>query len=144
MFWSNQQNANSSRFRQLCEDRNWRAVLQWSPTSQWKAWWTIWQGIVWWNCMHYFFHLWFSECFQLYNYEVAETFFLCKNTSQYVELEFGAHGEHLVLFLNGRRNDIMKMLPLNYSASIGKYILQLPTAEFFFFVKSEFFKAMRR
>ena len=71
------------------------------------------------------FETWFRECFQLYNYEVAETFFLCKNTSQYVELEFGAHGEHLVLFLNGRRNDIMKMLPLNYTASIGKYILQL-------------------
>ena len=71
------------------------------------------------------FYTLFSECFQLYNYEVAETFFLCKNTSQYVELEFGAHGEHLVLFLNGRRNDIMKMLPLNYSASIGKYILPL-------------------
>jgi len=57
---------------------------------------------------------------RLYNYEVAETFFLCKNTSQYVELEFGAHGEHLVLFLNGRRNDIMKMLPLNYTASIDQ------------------------
>ena len=46
---------------------------------------------------------------------------MCNTTEQYVELEFGPHGEHLVLFLNGVRNDIMKMLPLNYNASIGKY-----------------------
>ena len=63
--------------------------------------------------------------FQLYNYEVAEAFFLCKKSEQYVELEFGPHGEHLVLFLDGRRNDIMKMLPLNYTVSIGKHLKML-------------------
>jgi len=57
---------------------------------------------------------------ELYNYEVAETFFLCNTTEQYVELEFGPHGEHLVLFLNGDRNDIRKMLPLDYTAFIDE------------------------
>jgi len=56
----------------------------------------------------------------LYNYEVAEAFFLCKANEQYIELEFGPFGEHLLLLLNGRRNDIAKMLPVNYGAFIDR------------------------
>ncbi len=54
---------------------------------------------------------------------MVETFFLCKRTQQYVELEFSPHGEHLVLVLNGRRNDIQSKLSLEYNSNIGKYIL---------------------
>ena len=40
----------------------------------------------------------------LWDYEVVEAFFLCSKSEQYLEVEFGPHGHHLVLFLNGRKN----------------------------------------
>ena len=43
--------------------------------------------------------------FKLWEYEVVETFFL-NDADQYLELEFGPHGQHLSLLLNGNRNAI--------------------------------------
>jgi hypothetical protein len=42
---------------------------------------------------------------QLWEYEVVEAFFL-NQEDQYLELEFGPHGQHLALLLAGRRNII--------------------------------------
>ena len=39
--------------------------------------------------------------FKLWDYEVVEAFFL-NDKDQYLELEFGPHGQHLSLFLNGK------------------------------------------
>ena len=72
---------------------------------------------------------------QLYDYEVTETFFLNKETEQYIELEFGPHGQHLILLLNGYRNDITQMLPVTYTANIGKYSIH------FFNIHIEIFDA---
>merc|ERR1719270_231905 len=52
--------------------------------------------------------------------KLQRPFFLCKANEQYIELEFGPFGEHLLLLLNGRRNDIAKMLPVNYGAFIDR------------------------
>ena len=43
--------------------------------------------------------------FKLWDYEVVEAFFL-NDDEQYLELEFGPHGQHLGLLLNGRRNAV--------------------------------------
>ena len=43
--------------------------------------------------------------FKLWDYEVVEAFFLNDN-EQYLELEFGPHGQHLSLLLDGNRNAI--------------------------------------
>ena len=43
--------------------------------------------------------------FKLWEYEVVEAFFL-NDEEQYLELEFGPHGQHLSLLLNGNRNSI--------------------------------------
>ena len=43
--------------------------------------------------------------FKLWDYEVVEAFFL-NDKEQYLELEFGPHGQHLMLILNGNRNAI--------------------------------------
>jgi hypothetical protein len=43
--------------------------------------------------------------FKLWDYEVVEAFFL-NDQEQYLELEFGPHGQHLMLILNGNRNAI--------------------------------------
>ena len=43
--------------------------------------------------------------FELWEYEVVEAFFL-NDQEQYLELEFGPHGQHLMLILNGNRNAI--------------------------------------
>ena len=43
--------------------------------------------------------------FKLWEYEVVEAFFL-NDKEQYLELEFGPHGQHLMLILNGNRNAI--------------------------------------
>jgi len=56
--------------------------------------------------------------FQLWDYEVVEAFFLSSNSERYLELEFGPHGQHLVLLLDGRRNAIRHSLPLEYQATI--------------------------
>ena len=43
--------------------------------------------------------------FKLWDYEVVEAFFL-NEKDQYLEVEFGPHGQHLALLLDGRRNAI--------------------------------------
>ena len=43
--------------------------------------------------------------FGLWEYEVVEAFFL-NSRDQYLEVEFGPHGQHIVLLLNGRRNAV--------------------------------------
>ena len=43
--------------------------------------------------------------FKLWEYEVVEAFFL-NDKEQYLELEFGPHGQQLMLILNGNRNAI--------------------------------------
>ena len=55
---------------------------------------------------------------QLWDYEVVEAFFLSSSSERYLELEFGPHGQHLVLLLDGRRNAIKHSLPLEYQATI--------------------------
>merc|ERR1711892_443987 len=57
--------------------------------------------------------------FKLWEYEVVEAFFL-NNDDQYLELEFGPHGQHLMLLLDGRRNAIKHSLPLDYTAVIDE------------------------
>merc|ERR1712228_401964 len=56
---------------------------------------------------------------QLWDYEVAEAFFL-NDKDQYLEVEFGPHGQHIMLLLDGRRNAIKHTLPLEYTASIDR------------------------
>ena len=43
--------------------------------------------------------------YKLWDYEVVEAFFL-NDKDQYLELEFGPHGQHLALLLNGNRNAV--------------------------------------
>ena len=57
----------------------------------------------------------------LWDYEVVEGFFLSSKTQQYLEVEFGPHGHHLVLFLQGRKNIIKECIPIDYEAFIGKH-----------------------
>lgn len=56
--------------------------------------------------------------YQLWNYEVVEAFFLASSKEEYLELEFGPHGQHMVLLLNGTRNAVKHSLDLEYSAEI--------------------------
>ncbi|XP_069878193.1 UPF0462 protein C4orf33 homolog isoform X2 [Dipodomys merriami] len=56
----------------------------------------------------------FSE---LWNYEVVEAFFLNDVTEQYLEVELCPHGQHLVLFLSGRRNVWKQELALSFRVS---------------------------
>jgi len=56
-------------------------------------------------------------CPELWEYEVAEIFFLGKE-DKYLEVELCPHGQHLVLFLNGTRNMVKDKLDLNYTAEI--------------------------
>ncbi|XP_025084976.1 UPF0462 protein C4orf33 homolog isoform X2 [Pomacea canaliculata] len=56
-----------------------------------------------------------QACPQLWDYEVVEVFFL-NAKDQYVEVELCPHGQHLVLLLNGRRNIVKDMLPLDFKA----------------------------
>jgi len=57
--------------------------------------------------------------FKLWEYEVVEAFFLNDN-EDYLELEFGPHGQHLMLLLHGNRNAIKHSLPMDYSSTIDK------------------------
>jgi len=57
--------------------------------------------------------------FKLWEYEVVEAFFL-NSKDEYLELEFGPHGQHLMLILNGNRNAIKHSLPLYYEAKISE------------------------
>ncbi|GAB1601412.1 UPF0462 protein C4orf33 homolog isoform X3 [Argonauta hians] len=54
---------------------------------------------------------------ELFNYEVVESFFLNDN-NQYLEVELGPHGQHLVLMLNGYRNMVTQQLPLQIITEI--------------------------
>ncbi|KAK4291429.1 hypothetical protein Pmani_035741, partial [Petrolisthes manimaculis] len=49
----------------------------------------------------------------LWDYEVVEMFFLNDN-EEYLEVELGPWGEHLLLLLKGQRNTIKHSLPLDY------------------------------
>lgn len=56
--------------------------------------------------------------FKLWEHEVVEAFFL-NSLDEYLELEFGPHGQHLMLILNGNRNAIKHSLPMYYEAKIS-------------------------
>ena len=56
----------------------------------------------------------------LWDYEVVEAFFLCSKTQQYLEIEVGPHGHHLVLLLKGRKKIIKECLPIKWDVKIGK------------------------
>ena len=71
------------------------------------------------------FQIYVGEAFYgLWEYEVAEVFFLadnkCDGTPDYLELEFGPHGQHLGLYLHGVRNAIKHSFPIEYEAQINK------------------------
>ena len=63
-----------------------------------------------------------GPCSGLYNYEVAEIFFLNSTTGHYIEMEFGPHGQHLVILLKIRRQPFKQLLPL------PDYTVEYPTA----------------
>ena len=48
----------------------------------------------------------------LYNYEGVEVFFLNSTTNHYLELEFGPHGQYLVILLTAARQTFKQLLPL--------------------------------
>ncbi|KAG8592762.1 hypothetical protein GDO81_000618 [Engystomops pustulosus] len=54
----------------------------------------------------------------LWEHEVVEVFFLNSEKEQYLEVEVGPHGHHLVLLLSQRRNIWKECLPLSFQASI--------------------------
>ncbi|XP_066429844.1 UPF0462 protein C4orf33 homolog [Eleutherodactylus coqui] len=56
----------------------------------------------------------------LWDYEVVEAFFLNSEKEQYLEVELGPHGHHLVLLLSQRRNIWKECLPLFFQASISQ------------------------
>lgn len=58
-----------------------------------------------------------SPCPELWEYEVAEIFFLGAE-DKYLEVELCPHGQHLVLLLNGTRNMIKDKLALDYTATV--------------------------
>ena len=73
---------------------------------------------------------WVGDAFYgLWDYEVAEVFFLadnCNNEPDYLELEFGPHGQHLGLYLHGVRNSIKHSFPIEYEViSVFIYYLNL-------------------
>jgi len=57
--------------------------------------------------------------FKLWDFEVVEAFFL-NDDKQYLEVEFGPHGQHLLLLLHGQGNAIKHSLPLVYTAQIDR------------------------
>lgn len=56
----------------------------------------------------------------LWDYEVAEMFFLNKD-DEYLEVELCPWGQHLLLLLKGERNTIKHSLPLDYSITEKTY-----------------------
>ena len=50
----------------------------------------------------------------LWDYEVAEVFFLNQSNQKYLELEFGPHGHYLGLKFQGARNQIEKDVVINF------------------------------
>ncbi|TRY79197.1 hypothetical protein TCAL_05125 [Tigriopus californicus] len=59
-----------------------------------------------------------QPCFKLWDHEVVEVFLLNSKNGNYLELEFGPHGQHLVLLLTTNKKCIKHSLPLEYSAEI--------------------------
>ncbi|CAH3046261.1 unnamed protein product, partial [Pocillopora meandrina] len=57
-----------------------------------------------------------GACPELWEYEVAEIFFL-GDKDKYLEVELCPHGQHLVLLLNGTRNMMKDKLALKYTAN---------------------------
>ena len=60
--------------------------------------------------------------FGLWNYEVVECFFLSQipgSEPDYLELEFGPHGQHLGLLLHGVRKAIKHTFPIRYQSEIS-------------------------
>lgn len=57
-----------------------------------------------------------GPCPELWEYEVAEIFFL-GDKEKYLEVELCPHGQHLVLLLNGTRNIVKDKLALSYTAN---------------------------
>ena len=47
---------------------------------------------------------------------------------RYIEIELGPYGHHIILLLDGVRNAIAKLLPIQYEATIGK---DLNTRQYF-------------
>lgn len=60
--------------------------------------------------------------YQLWDYEVVEVFFLCSVTGEYLEVEMGPHGQHLVLLFSGQRQCVRHSLDIEYSAKISETI----------------------
>ncbi|KAF2344669.1 hypothetical protein FHG87_024576 [Trinorchestia longiramus] len=54
---------------------------------------------------------------QLWEYEVVEAFFL-NDEDQYLEVELGPHGQHIVLLLYGKRNILRHSLPMQVTTTI--------------------------
>jgi hypothetical protein len=54
----------------------------------------------------------------LWDYEVVEVFLVGEN-GRYLEAEFGPHGHHLLLKLDGPRDIVERELPLTYHAAIS-------------------------
>jgi len=56
---------------------------------------------------------------ELWEYEVVEIFFLAPK-DKYLEVEVSPHGQYLLLLLDGARNAIKDMLPMQYSSKINE------------------------
>ncbi|KAB7504987.1 hypothetical protein Anas_07847 [Armadillidium nasatum] len=54
--------------------------------------------------------------FGLWEYEVVEAFFLNKD-EEYLEVEIGPYGHHIVLFLKGKRNILRHSYPLKVTST---------------------------
>ncbi|PKN56886.1 MAG: hypothetical protein CVU56_13665 [Deltaproteobacteria bacterium HGW-Deltaproteobacteria-14] len=67
----------------------------------------------------------------LWEHEVVELFLLGPG-ERYTEVELGPHGHHLVLRLEGRRNPVATLLPLDFTARVGgarwRGVAELPVA----------------
>ena len=59
-----------------------------------------------------------GPCWRLWEHEVVELF-VVGPTDHYTELELSPHGHHLLLRLEGTRNVVAKMLPLDFRARIS-------------------------
>jgi hypothetical protein len=58
-----------------------------------------------------------GSTWKLWQHEVVEIFLVGEHEN-YVEIELGPHGHHLVLMLEGRRRIVEQHLPIDYSAEI--------------------------
>lgn len=56
---------------------------------------------------------------ELWEHEVVELFVLGPDGHRYTELELGPHGHHLLLRLEGRRNAVEKLLPVDVTWDRG-------------------------